>query len=264
MPADREALCAPEETLDTLFHGKIRVIQKKSGYRFSIDAVILAHFPNFKEKDIVADIGCGCGVIPLIIAYRRPQVRLFGLELQEDLFDLARRNVIANGLEDRITIQQGDLKNPEGIFFAPANLPMARPSAYADWVVSNPPYGRSSSGRLNPKEEKALARHEIAASLLDVLKAARYFLKPRGRAAFIYPARRTAGLISAMRETGLEPKRLQVVYSYPGDEGSFVLVEAVKDGGEELKILPPFFIYDQARRYSPEMQRLYKDRAAKG
>jgi len=141
---------------------------------------------------------------------------------------------------------------------------MARPSAYADWVVSNPPYGRSSSGRLNPKEEKALARHEIAASLLDVLKAARYFLKPRGRAAFIYPARRTAGLISAMRETGLEPKRLQVVYSYPGDEGSFVLVEAVKDGGEELKILPPFFIYDQARRYSPEMQRLYKDRAAKG
>ncbi|MDD5154707.1 MAG: methyltransferase [Desulfovibrionales bacterium] len=215
---------------------------------------MLAHFPNFKEKDIVVDIGCGCGVIPLIIAYRRPQVRLFGLELQEDLFDLARRNVIANGLEDRITIQQGDLKNPEGIF----------PAAYADWVVSNPPYGRSSSGRLNPKEEKALARHEIAASLLDVLRAARYFLRPHGRAAFIYPARRTAGLISAMRETGLEPKRLQVVYSYPGDEGRFVLVEAVKDGGEELKILPPFFIYDQTRRYSPEMQRLYKDRAAKG
>lgn len=117
---------------------------------------------------------------------------------------------------------------------------------------------------MNPKEEKALARHEIAASLLDVLRAARYFLRPHGRAAFIYPARRTAGLISAMRETGLEPKRLQVVYSYPGDEGRFVLVEAVKDGGEELKILPPFFIYDQTRRYSPEMQRLYKDRAAKG
>jgi len=220
------------------------------------------------------DIGCGCGVIPLIVAYRRPQVRLFGLELQEELFDLARRNVIANGLEDRIAIQQGDLKNPEGIFFAPAschrqirrggNLPMARPAAYADWVVSNPPYGRSSSGRLNPKEEKALARHEIAASLLDVLRAARYFLRPHGRAAFIYPARRTAGLIGAMRETGLEPKRLQVVYSYPGDEGRFVLVEAVKDGGEELKILPPFFIYDQARCYSPEMQRLYEDRAAKG
>jgi len=200
------------------------------------------------------DIGCGCGVIPLIIAYRRPQVRLFGLELQEELFDLARRNVIANGLEDHITIQQGDLKNPEGIF----------PAVYADWVVSNPPYGRSSSGRLNPKEEKALARHEIAASLLDVLRAARYFLKPHGRAAFIYPARRAAGLISAMREAGLEPKRLQVVYSYPGDEGRFVLVEAVKDGGEELKILPPFFIYDQTRRYSPEMQGRYEDREAKG
>lgn len=217
------------------------------------------------------DIGCGCGVIPLIIAYRRPQVRLFGLELQKELFDLSRRNVIANGLEDRITIQQGDLRNPEGIFFAPvkdtpgrANLPEARPAAYADWVVSNPPYGRSSSGHLNPKEEKALARHEIAASLSDVLRAARYFLKPRGRAAIIYPARRAAGLISAMREMGLEPKRLQVVYSHPGDEGRFVLVEAVKDGGEELKILPPFFIYDQYRRYSPEMQRLYKDRAVKG
>jgi tRNA1(Val) A37 N6-methylase TrmN6 len=254
--------------MDTLFHGKIKVIQNKSGYRFSIDAVILAHFPNFKDKDIVVDIGCGCGVIPLIIAYRRPQVRLFGLELQEELFDLARRNVITNGLEDRITIQQGDLKNPEGIFFAPANLPearpMVRPAAYADWVVSNPPYGRSSSGRLNPKGEKALARHEIAASLWDVLKAARYFLKPRGRAAIIYPARRTASLLSAMRETGLEPKRLQVVYSYPGDEGRFVLVEAVKNGGEGLKILPPFFIYDQARRYSPEMQRLYEYRVAKG
>lgn len=224
-------------------------MQRKTGYRFSIDAVILAHFPTLKEKDVVVDLGCGCGVISLIVAYRMPQVKLLGLELQEELFDLARRNVSLNGFESRITVQQGDLKNPEKVF----------PAAWADWVISNPPYGRSASGRLNPEEERALARHEIKASHLDVLTATRYFLKPNGRAAFIYPARRAAGLISAMRRMALEPKRLQIVHSYPKSEGNFVLIEAVKDGGEELKILPPFFIYDQARQYSSEMQRLYED-----
>lgn len=244
----REPACGPEETMDSLFQGKLKVIQRKSGYRFSVDAVILAHFPNFKERDVIVDLGCGCGVVSLILAYRMPGIRLLGVELQEDLFDLARRNIALNGVEDRITVEQGDLKKPEKI----------RPAAFADWVISNPPYGRSFSGRLNPTEEKAMARHEIKASLSDVIRAARYFLKPHGRAAIIYPARRAAGLMATMRQMAVEPKRLQVVYSYPQSEGQFVLVEAVKDGGEEMKILPPFFIYDQPGQYSAAMQRLYE------
>ncbi len=237
-----------EETSDSLFQGQIKVIQRKSGYRFSIDAVILAHFPALKERDVVLDLGCGCGVVSLIIAHRMPHVALYGIELQTELFELAVRNVALNGFEERITIRRGDLKEPENSF----------PASCADWVVCNPPYGRSSSGRYNSADEKALARHEIAASLPDIVKATRYFLKPHGRAAFIYPARRAAALISTMRQMRLEPKRLQIVYSRPGSKGAFVLIEAIKDGGEELLILPPFFIYHGPREYSQEMRRLYE------
>lgn len=241
-------MVGPDETLDSLFNGEIRLIQQKTGYRFSIDAVLLAHFPQIKSGDIVLDLGCGCGVISSILAYRHSRIRIYGIELQEELFQLAKRNFFLNGYEDRVTAIHGDLSTPRDIL----------PVSFADWVVCNPPYRKLNSGRKNPNEQKSLARHEIAISLSGLMEAAGYFLKPHGRAALIYPACRAGSLLNTLSRLRLEPKRLQIVYSDPESEGGFVLVEAIKGGGEELKIMPPFFIYDRCGEYTPEMQALYE------
>jgi len=128
-----------------------------------------------------------------------------------------------------------------------------------DWLVCNPPYRKSGSGRVNPIDEKAVARHEIKGTLDDSVKAASYFLKNKGRAAFVYPASRGAALLASLRNEGLEPKKMQVVYGYPGAQGKLILVESVKNGGEELDILPPFYVFKElGGEYSKEMQTYYK------
>ncbi len=128
-----------------------------------------------------------------------------------------------------------------------------------DWVVCNPPYGKLATGRVNPQDEQAVCRHEIEADLADIIRAISYSLKNRGRTALIYPANRAAVLLAGLKAAALEPKRLQIIHSYPGSQGKLVLIEAMKNGGEELVILPPFFIYEEAGgKYSAAMARLYE------
>ena len=127
-----------------------------------------------------------------------------------------------------------------------------------DKVVCNPPYGKLTTGRRNPGPEESIARHEVKAELADIVSAVFYSLKNRGRGYIIYPANRAAVLLAALKQKKLEPKKLQIIYSYPGGEGKLVLVEVVKNGGEELAILPPFFVYQEpGGKYSAEMGRLY-------
>lgn len=241
----------PQEiTEDSLFDGKLLCLQNGTGYRFSLDAVLLAHFVRPKPADTVLDLGAGCGVISLVLCYRWQGLQVAALEIQDSLFALLQKNVSFNTMQERITPQHGDLRRIKDFF---------SPEAF-DLVVSNPPYGKFLAGRQNSVDEQAVARHEIKAGLEDVINAASFVLKNRGRAAFVYPASRLAVLIAALKKKKLEPKKLQIVYSYPGSEGKIVLVEAVKNGGEELQILPPFFVYEkQNGDYSPEMSCLYRD-----
>jgi tRNA1(Val) A37 N6-methylase TrmN6 len=235
-------------TEDTVFNGRIKCLQHRRGYRFSVDAVLLANFIQPRQGDTILDLGCGCGIIPLILAYRNPSVSVTGLEFQPDLAALARKNVTLNSRQERITIVQGDLREIEK-YTTPGSF---------DWVISNPPYRRPGSGRINPGTEQALARHEQTADLAGVTRAANWGVRKRGRVAFIYPAVRGAAVISELRNSGLEPKRMLPIFSYPGSSASLVIVEAVKQGGEELDILPPFYIYRERHgKYSPEMERYY-------
>lgn len=240
---------ARELTVDTLFSGRLSCRQHRDGYRFSVDAVLLAHFLAPRPAESVLDLGCGCGVIPLILAYRRPDLRLTGLELQPQLAALARRNVADNGLAERIGIVEGDLRDLGGLF-SPGQFQR---------LVCNPPFYRSAGARLNLDPERRLARHEVAADLAEVVRAAGWLLHKGGRVNLVYPAERAVALLSGLRGAGLEPKRLRVVHSYPGAPGRLVLVEALKDGGEELEILPPFYIYEGAGGgYTAEMARCYE------
>jgi len=237
-----------EETLDTLFGGRLRILQKKNGYRFSIDALLLAHFADPHPKDQMIDLGTGCGIIPLILTFRRKPTRIIGAEIQPSLADLARRNVALNRFTSRIKIWEKDLRD----------LTTKRLRGTFSLVLSNPPYRKAGSGRINPQEEKALARHEIKATLQDVLRAAHYLLKDKGRLAMIYPASRTAELIQEMRQFNLEPKRLQFVHSHPKEEARLMMVEGFKEGRAQVRVLPPLILYDSAGNYTPEALELFR------
>ena len=237
-----------EYTEDALFDGRIRCLQHQVGYRFSLDAVLLGNFIQPRPADRILDLGCGCGIIPLILAYRWPRVSLTGLEIQPGLAGLASRNVALNNCQERIKIIHGDLKE---------TAKYVRPGSF-DWVVSNPPYRKPGSGRINPGAEQAMARHEQLADLAGVTKAANWAVRKRGRVAFIYPASRGAAVISELKNAGLEPKKMLPIFSYPGSSASLLIIEAVKQGGEELTILPPFYVYEERDgEYSPEMAGYY-------
>jgi len=236
-----------EETLDTLFEGRLKILQKKSGYRFSIDALLLAHFTELRPKDRVLDLGTGCGIIPLILIFHHKAERVIGVEIQPSLADLARRNTALNHLSSHIEIWEKDLKT----------LKRESLRGTFDVVLSNPPYRQVGSGRINPWLEKALARHEIKATLNDILQAAHHLLKEKGRLNMIYPASRAADLIQEMRKSHLEPKRLQFIHSHQKDEARLMLVEAIKEGRAQIKVLPPRFLYDSAGGYTSEAQELF-------
>lgn len=236
-------------TRDTLFNGRLICAQFKRGYRFSADAVLAAHFCRPGQDDVILDLGCGCGVIGLILAFRHSGARVTGLEVQEELARLAGDNIRTNRLEARISVIHGSLREIDSLI-APESF---------DLVVSNPPYRQPGSGRLSPTDQRARARHEIDASLAEVVRAAAFAVKNRGLVVFVYPAARLMPLAAALKDARLEPKRLQPVYSYPGSpEATLVLLEAVKNGGEDVRLLAPFYIYArQNGPYSEAMQNLY-------
>lgn len=236
-------------TRDTLYNGRLICHQHKDGYRFSVDAILAAHFCSPKPDDTVLDLCCGCGVIGLILCHRFPELTVCGLELQPPLGRLARMNVDSNTFNDRFSIQEGDLRRIREI---------RKPEEF-DLVICNPPYRRVLSGRVNTYKEAAIARHELTASLREVVRAAAYCVKNRKEVVFVYPATRAGSLISELTAARLIPKRIQPVYSYPGCEtASLVLVEAVKNGGEQSNILAPFYIYAEKNgEYSEEMQFAY-------
>ncbi|MBN1366146.1 MAG: tRNA1(Val) (adenine(37)-N6)-methyltransferase [Syntrophaceae bacterium] len=238
-----------KETLDTILEGGLRVFQTKKGYRFSLDSILLAHFVSLKSSIRVIDIGCGNGIILLILAKRYPKLHLVGLEIQDNLADLARKNSEYNNLENRIEIVSGDARHIKSIF----------PGLSFDAAMFNPPYRKLNSGRINPLHEKAIARHEISGSLKDFLTAAKYLLKPSGTVFTIYPAKRLVELISLFRGSGIEPKKMKLVFSDYHSEAEFILVEGKKGGHEELKTEPPLFIYDDSKNYTEEMSGIFSE-----
>ena len=236
-----------EFTRDGLFRGELQFLQPRQGYRFSVDAPLLASFVKLKRGDRVIDLGTGCGVILVILARRFPKVReLVGVEVQEGLAELARRNAELNGVGNLIRIVRGDIRECRKNF-APETF---------DVVVSNPPYYPSEGGRVNPGDEVAIARHEVMATMADFAEATRYLLKGGGRCYFVYPARRAVNILTEMRQRRLEPKRLRWVHPRPGEEARMVLVEGVKGAGEGVAVEPPLFIHDSQGNYTPEMERV--------
>jgi len=237
-----------DTTTDTFFNGRIQVRQPRTGYRFSIDAVLLAHLAEPRPKDRVLELGTGCGIVSLILAHRMPGVRVTAVELQAELAELARENVRRNGLEARIAVVEADLRTlwPKG-----AGGPF-------DLVLSNPPYRRWRSGRINPDPQKAVARHEIESRLSDVIAAARRLLTRSGRFALIYPAERAAELLTEMCAARIEPKQMRAIHSRLDAEAKLVMVEGASGAGPALKIGPPLAVYGDDGKYTPQVAAMFQ------
>ena len=217
------------ETVDIFLNGRLKIVQSQRGYRFSVDALLLADFVLTGDEDMVVDLGAGCGIISLFLAVKRKPRFIVGLELQDELVSQARRNVALNKLAEKVAIIQGDLRH----------LPLS--TGFADIVVCNPPYRTAQSGRINPDVGKAIARHEIAVSLDAILAASKALLKRKGRLALIYPANRMAEIFTKMRRARLEPKRLQIIFPDSASEAKLALIEGRLQARPGLKILPPIF-----------------------
>lgn len=234
-------------TTDTFFGGKLHIKQGESGYRFSLDAVLLAGHVGSLAEERLLDLGSGCGIIPLILAHRNPDIIAFAIEIQPDLAALAIANVNANHMQNQITVLQQDMRDlkPDMI------------GGPVDVIVCNPPYHKPSSGRLNPDVQRAIARHELKVNLADVLQTGRRTLRTAGRFIIIYTAERVADLLSQMRLEGIEPKFMRSIHSQFDAEAKLILVEGIKGARPGTRLGPPLIIYETNGAYSREVQRMF-------
>ena len=237
-------------TKDSLFDGQLICYQRRNGYRFSVDSVLLAHFCRIRPGDRVLDLGCGSGIVGLILVFLHKEIVVTGLEIQESLVNLARINVRENSFDARMEIRAGDACSPGASLEAES----------FDLVVCNPPYRPVGSGRISQADEAAIARHELRSTLADMVAAAFFAVKNKRSVCFVYPAAGMARLLSTLAEQRLIVKRVQPVYSYEdSDQASLILVEAVKNGGPGCRLAAPFYVYaGPDRMYSPALRKLYK------
>jgi tRNA1Val (adenine37-N6)-methyltransferase len=235
-------------TRDSFFEGRLAVFQPLQGYRFSIDAVLLAATVRPQKGDRVLDLGTGCGIMALILGMRHPQVHISAIEIQPDLASAAARNVSENGLDDRIAVFQADLRT----------IPDGRITGPFDWVISNPPFRRPDSGRINPNAQRALARHEINVTMEQLLTCGVRLLRTGGHYATIYPAERTADVIERMRGAGIEPKSIQTVHSHQEQAAKLIIAHGTRGGRPGLRIEAPLIVYGPDGRYSDSVQAMMK------
>ncbi len=232
---------------DTFFNGKLTVRQERVGYRFSIDAVILAHRVRPKLGERVVDLGTGCGIVPLIAGFRHPEIQMFGIEIQKELADIADVNVRENRMEGSIRIFCRDMRTIQPAMF----------QGPVDIVVSNPPFRKAASGRINPNRQRAVARHEIKVTLLDVVKTASDILKRAGLFVLVYTSERLPELVHHMKSCGLEPKNVRFIHSRRGADSKLMMIEGVKQGRPGLKVGPPIIIYTEDGTYTEEVEAMF-------
>ncbi|MBB6674890.1 tRNA1(Val) (adenine(37)-N6)-methyltransferase [Cohnella nanjingensis] len=233
----------PGERIDDLLTRDLKIIQSAEVFSFSLDAVLLARFAGIPPRGRVLDLCTGNGVVPLLLS-TRTQARIEGIEIQPRLADMARRSVALNGLEDRIYIIEGNLKE----------LPALQgPDAY-DAITVNPPYKPVGTGEHKGNLHQAMARHELGCTLEDVTAACARLVKPGGRVSMVHRPSRLAEIIDAMRRCRLEPKRIRFVHSRIDAEANMVLIEASLGGKPEVRLLPPLIVYEgDGRQYAPEL-----------
>lgn len=235
------------ERIDELQRNGYRIIQDPGRFCFGMDAVLLSGFARAKEGDSVLDLGTGTGIIPILMEAKTRASRFFALEIQEESADMARRSVALNGLEKKIQVVTGDIKEAEKYFNA---------SSF-DVITCNPPYMIGKHGLVNPDAPKAIARHEILCTLEDVIRQAAFLLKPGGSFYLVHRPFRLAEILSLLVAAKLEPKRMRLVYPYVDKEPNMVLLQAVRGGKSRVTVEKPLIIFEKPGVYTKEIHEVY-------
>ena len=235
------------ERIDELQRNGYRIIQNPAKFCFGMDAVLLSGFARAKKGNVVLDLGTGTGIIPILMEAKTEASRFVALEIQEESAEMARRSVELNGLEEKITIVTGDIKEADSLFDA----------ASFDVITCNPPYMIGQHGLVNPEDAKAIARHEILCTLEDVIAQAAVLLKPGGNFFMVHRPFRLAEIMVLLHQYKLEPKRMQMVHPFIDKEPNMVLIEANRGGKPRMSVEKPLIIYKEPGVYMPEIYDIY-------
>lgn len=241
-----DELKAEDETLDSFYHGRILVLQKKKGYRFAVDAPLLADFIQTRASDEILELGAGNGIISVLLSIK-PFKHITAVEIQESLADMARRNLKLNRLEKRISIACEDLR-------------CYQPGKKFEVIFSNPPYIKKGEGHLSSSLEKSIAKHELECNILDVMEKTSELLKTEGRAYFIYHAKRKDDFLQAVEKSGLKLKAIRFVHPGKASPPNLFLAECGFHSEKET-VLPPFILYDEQGHYTGEAEEVFRGRA---
>ena len=234
------------EVIEDLQIKDYKIIQSKDGFKFGIDAVLVANFCRVKKGDVGVDFGTGTGIIPIIITAKSNIAKIHALEIQEDVAEMTSRSVELNNLTDKIDVINGDLKNKAN-FFTKASM---------DFAVSNPPYFKQDTLK-SENTKKLISRHEIMCNLADVMEAASYVLKPNKPFFMIHRPDRLVDLIELGRKNKLEPKELRFIHPNVSKAPNLILIKYVKNANPSIKILDPLYVYNDKGEYSDEINRIY-------
>lgn len=235
------------ERLDDLCRNGYQIIQNEKKFCFGMDAVLLSGFTRVKEQETVLDIGTGTGIIPILLEAKTEGRHFTGLEIQEESADMARRSVALNGLNEKVSIVTGDIKEA-GQLFAAASF---------DVIVTNPPYMIGNHGIKCQDSPKAIARHEICCTLEDIVRESSRMLKSNGRFYMIHRPFRLVEIFAVLTKYKLEPKRMQLVYPYVDKEPNMVMIEALYGGKSRITIEKPLIVYKTQGQYTDEIYDVY-------
>lgn len=237
----------PGERIDELQRNGYRIIQNPERFCFGMDAVLLSGFARAKKQERCLDLGCGNGIIPILMEAKTEGKHFTGLEIQPESADMARRSVALNGLQDRIDIVEGDIKDASKIFGA---------SSF-HVVTTNPPYMTAQHGLTNLYEAKTIARHEVLCNLEDIIRESARLLMPGGRFYMVHRPFRLAEIISLMVQYRMEPKRMRLVYPYVDREQNMVLIEGLRGGKSRMTVEKPLIVYKEPGKYTDEIYDVY-------
>lgn len=235
------------ERLDELHRNGYFIIQNPQKFCFGMDAVLLSGFARVKRRETVLDLGTGTGIIPILLEAKTEGQHFTGLEIQPESADMAKRSVRYNHLEEKISIEIGNIKDASSQFGA---------SSF-DVVTTNPPYMTGQHGLTNPNEAKAIARHEILCTLEDIMRESAKILKPQGRFYMVHRPFRLAEIMALMHQYHIEPKRMQLVYPYVDKEPNMVLIEGLRGGNPRITVEKPLIVYKEPGVYTDEIYDIY-------
>jgi len=236
-------------TKDAVLYGEIMIHQPVGGPRVSVDTILLAAYAGIKKNERALELGSAHGAVSLLLAKRYPGAgAIEGLEKQEELVELARRNAAENGFSGMPVFTAGDLRNIRDIY-SPQSFQV---------VVMNPPYDERGKSRLSPDPREAVARQGVHCTLEDVARATKYVLANKGRFYLVMRATRLAETCAVLVQAGLQPKRVRPVYPKPAREAAVFLMKAVRAGGHGMVLEPPLFVEDAEGNFTPDLLRAYR------